>query len=122
MKPNIQERTEDFAVDIILFCKKLFQSKIGSILGNQLIRSGTSIGANVYEAQNAQSHADFIHKMSISQKESSETSYWLRLLKRTQLAEEMETKKLLQESNEIHKVVSAIVVSAKRNKSAKNKH
>lgn len=70
--------TIEFALEIIEYCD-LLESKRKFVLANQLLKSGTSIGANVNEAQNAESKADFIHKIKISAKEADETSYWLKL-------------------------------------------
>ncbi len=67
-----------FALEIIEYCE-LLESKRKFVLANQLLKSGTSIGANVHEAQNAESKADFIHKIKIAAKESDETDYWLTL-------------------------------------------
>lgn len=72
----ILKETFEFAVLIILFTNKLQESK-NFVLANQILKSGTSIGANVKEAQNAESAADFIHKMKIALKEADETEYWL---------------------------------------------
>ena len=67
-----------FALEIIEYCE-LLESKRKFVLANQLLKSGTSIGANVHEAQNAESKADFIHKIKIAAKEADETDYWLTL-------------------------------------------
>lgn len=72
----IVAKTFDFALDIIEFSEDLYETKKFS-LANQIFRSGTSIGANVREAQNAESKADFTHKLKIAAKESDETEYWL---------------------------------------------
>ena len=79
MEKKIDERTFDFALEIIALYKFLVSNK-EYVLSKQILRSGTSIGANVQEAQAAQSKADFISKMSIASKEARETKYWLRLL------------------------------------------
>ena len=75
---------KDFAVEIINICKMLQQDKKEVILSKQLIRSGTSIGANIHESKYAQSTADFISKMQIALKECYETEYWLEILARTE--------------------------------------
>ena len=81
---DIKERTFLFALEIVRLCQKLEkQSDVYRTLGRQLLRSGTSIGANTEEAQAGQSRADFINKYSIVLKEARETLYWLRLLRRT---------------------------------------
>lgn len=81
-KNIIKDKSFKFAVRIINLYKKLIAEK-EFVLSKQLLRSGTSIGANVREAQNAQSPKDFIHKLSISQKEADESLYWIELLKET---------------------------------------
>lgn len=83
MKNAIVEKTFEFSVRIINLYKYLQFEKKEYVIAKQLLRSGTSIGANVAEAQRAQSMADFNAKMNISLKEANETSYWLRLLHRT---------------------------------------
>jgi len=72
----IVEKSLAFAVDIVIFCE-LLEAKKKFVVAKQLLRSGTSIGANVFESQHAESKADFIHKMKIAIKESNETLYWL---------------------------------------------
>jgi four helix bundle protein len=71
----IVEKSFQFAIDIVEFCDLLYENK-KFVIGQQLLKSGTSIGANIREAQNAESKADFIHKMKISAKEADETEYW----------------------------------------------
>lgn len=77
---NLEERTANFGIAVIKFAKKLSLNQISSPLVSQLIRSATSIGANYLEAEDAKSKKDFIHKISISKKESKETKHWLRML------------------------------------------
>ncbi|MCL0037609.1 four helix bundle protein [Thermodesulfovibrionales bacterium] len=79
MEKKIDERTFEFALEIIALYKYLASSK-EYVLSKQILRAGTSIGANVEEAQAAQSKADFVSKMAIASKEARETKYWLRLL------------------------------------------
>jgi four helix bundle protein len=109
----IKEKTYNFALDII----KIYQQMIKQnefILSKQLVRSGTSIGANVEEATAAQSRKDFISKMSISSKEASETNYWLRLLRDSQLCEGKDYTELIKESEEIIAILTSIVKTASR--------
>jgi four helix bundle protein len=81
MKNQVVEKSIEFAIDIIEYCEILeYHRKF--IISKQLLKSGTSIGANVHEAQNAESKADFIHKMEIAAKELEETKYWLILCSR----------------------------------------
>ncbi len=76
MKNIVVEKSIEVAIEIIEFCELLQKNK-KDIISRQLLRSGTSIGANVHEAQNAESKADFIHKIKIAAKELEETKYWL---------------------------------------------
>ena len=115
---KITDRTFEFAVRIIRLCQYLEkQGKVSRTLANQLLRSGTSIGANTEETQAGQSKADFIAKMSISRKESRETLYWLRLLKATELVDESMITELIKESDELVRILTAIVKTAQKNKS-----
>ena len=84
-------------------------------MGWQLIRSGTSIGANVEEAQAAQSKPDFIAKMSIAHKEANETSYWIRLIIATSLLPKVQLTDILDESEQIKRILAAILIKAKAN-------
>ena len=78
----IVSKTIDFSLDVISFCEILDQNR-KFIISNQLLKSGTSIGANIHEAQNAESRADFIHKLKIAAKEIEETKYWLILCEKS---------------------------------------
>jgi len=81
MEKDITSRSFDFAVRIVKLCKHMEETPgVSRTLANQLLRSGTSIGANVEEAQGGQSKADFISKLSIANKEARETLYWIKLL------------------------------------------
>ena len=111
---DIQERTLNFSIRIVNLCKFLRErGGTGYDLSKQLIRSGTSIGANVEEAQNAESKPDFIHKMSISLKEARETSYWLKILIATEKQLEPRLLSLLNESNELISILHAIIKNSK---------
>jgi four helix bundle protein len=112
---HIVDRTFEFAVRIIQLCGKLDERPgVGRVMMPQILRAGTSIPANVEEAQAAQSKADFISKMSIALKEARETHLRLRLLATTNIFPEKQLKPLVQESEEIKRVMGAIVVSSKR--------
>ena len=74
----IVDKSFQFAIEIVEFCDLLYENR-KYVIGQQLLKSGTSIGANIREAQNAESKADFIHKMKIAAKEADETEYWLQL-------------------------------------------
>jgi four helix bundle protein len=113
---DITDRTFDFAVRIVKLCQALSgKSAVNRPLFNQLIRSGTSVGANVEEAQAAQSKADFVHKMEVALKELRETRYWLRLLVATELMAEEQLGALIGEAEELVRILSKIVVNTKRN-------
>lgn len=107
---KIPERSFRFAVRIVKLCQYLEkQDRVSRTLANQLLRSGTSIGANVEEAQAGQSKADFTAKMSISRKEARETLYWLRLLKKSEIASEDQLKEITQEADELVRILTSIV-------------
>ncbi len=100
-----------FAVEIIEFCDKLFEARKFHV-SNQLLKSGTSIGSNVREAQNAESKADFIHKMKIAAKEADETEYWLLLCKHAKSYPDNDH--LLELVISIIKILSKIISSCKK--------
>jgi len=114
---DITQRTFNFALRIVKLCQFLNErySAERNILAKQLLRSGTSIGANVEEAQSGQSRADFISKMSIALKESRETLYWLRILETTEVVASNKLNDLKVEAEEITKVLASIIVSTKKN-------
>jgi four helix bundle protein len=101
----------DFALMILQYCSELEKTK-KYVLANQLLKSGTSIGANIMEAQNAESKADFIHKMKIASKEAGETQYWLMLC---HYAEQYpECGAIFPRLEEIQKLLSKILSTAKK--------
>lgn len=110
-KNLIIDLTFDFALDIISF-SEILEEKRKYIIANQLIKSGTSIGANVREAQNAESKADFIHKLKVAAKEADETAYWLLLCKYSKNYPYDDT--LANKINSIIKVLSKIISSSKK--------
>jgi len=114
MKPNpVKDKSFNFAVRAIKLWKYLMDIKKEFILSKQLIRSGTSIWANIREAQNAQSNADFIHKLSISQKEADETLYWLELLYETEYISVNEFQSIEKDILEIIKLLCTIIKTSK---------
>lgn len=117
MPHDICNRTFEFAVKIVRFCNSLTKTGTsGRVLGNQLLRSGTSIGANMEEAQASPSKPDFNNKVSISCKEARETLYWLRLFKETD-AESVSSAAiddLIDESSQIVAILTAILKSSKK--------
>lgn len=113
IKKDILERTVNYSLRIVELYRELEKDSVGRVLGKQLLRSGTSIGANVHEAQGGQSKADFIAKMSIAQKEALESAYWLRLLKETNLISATAMDGLSAETEELVKILSSILISSK---------
>lgn len=112
---DIGERTFEFALRIIKLCQQLEESGgVGRTLGWQLLRSGTSVGANVEEAQAGQSKLDFISKYAIALKEARETIYWLRLLAASKIVPSKRLSELEAEAVELAKIIGAIIVSTKR--------
>lgn len=102
-----------FAVRIVNLYKYLIQKRSENVMSKQLLRSGTSIGANVRESVYAQSRADFNSKMYIALKEASETAYWLELLERTDYLTETQSKSMLDDCNELIKILSSITKTTK---------
>ncbi len=109
-KVDLQERTFEFARRIVKLCQHLDRTPgVSRVLANQLLRSGTSIGANVEEGQAGQSRADFVSKMSIACKEARETHYWLRLLVAAEIVDQTRLSGLLDESNQLVAILTTIV-------------
>ena len=111
----IQSKSFGFAVRIVKLCAYLKSDKLEYVIAKQLLRSGTSIGANVRESARAESRADFAHKMSIAQKEADETQYWLELLRATDYLTETEFTSINNDVEEIIKILSRIIISTKQN-------
>ena len=109
------EKSMEFAVRIVSAGKYLMQNKKEFILSKQLIRSGTSIGANINEANYGQSKADFVSKMHIALKETAETEYWLKLLTMSEYITEDMGQSLLKDCLEIKRMLIASINTAKEN-------
>ncbi len=115
MKENkLAELSMEFSVDIINLVKYL-KSNHESIISNQLGRSGTSIGANIHEAQYAQGKKDFVSKLEIALKEASETGYWLELLRKTNYIDEQSYKLLATKCTSLRVMLIASCRTAKEN-------
>ena len=112
MSSPLLEKSKAFALAIIKVCNEVKQTKRESILTNQLVRSGTSIGANIREAFYAHGRADFIAKLQIALKECAESEYWLELLLESGYYED---KAILEQCVELKKLLIASVNTAKRN-------
>ncbi|MBO5603374.1 MAG: four helix bundle protein [Prevotella sp.] len=114
MKANaIQDKSKNFAIRIIKCYKFLTEQKHEMIISKQLLRSGTSIGANVRESRNAQSRSDFLNKLNIALKEADETDYWLDLLHTTDYIDDKIYKSLEEDCIELIKMLTAIIKNLK---------
>ena len=118
-KKDITERSFEFAVRVVRRCRFLEkQDRVSRTLANQLLRSGTSVGANIEEAQAGQSKADFTAKMSIARKEARETLYWLRLLKATEIVESDKLNDITKEADELVRILTSIVKTSQLGKNS----
>lgn len=118
-KYDLEERTLEFSKDLIDFAKRLPQNSITKSSIIQLIRCGTSIGANCSEADEASSRKDFINKITIAKKEARETKYWLRIIVHTLPQFKDEARKLYKEAQELNLILAAIVHNSKKNEKTK---
>ena len=109
MNNNVEHKSFLFSVRIVKLARYLQEEKKEYILSKQLIRAGTSIGANIVESQQAQSRADFISKLSIALKEAAETNYWLRLLNATDYLSESEFSSIIADCKELEKILTSII-------------
>ncbi len=115
MKNNIiLDKSMDFAVRIVKLYKFLAEEKTEYIMSKQLLRCGTSIGANVHEAHNGQTTKDFLSKMYIAYKEATETEYWINLLGKTDYLTEEQGNSILQDCVEIKKILTSIIKTTKQ--------
>jgi four helix bundle protein len=114
---TIVERSFEFAVRVVRLCRFLDeQDRVSRTLANQLLRAGTSIGANIEEAQAGQSKADFTAKMAIARKEARETLYWLRLLKAAEIVESEKLNEITKEADELVRILTSIVKTSQLGK------
>jgi len=100
-KQELEKRTKDFAKEVITFVAGFPKNKTADVVGYQLVKSGTSIGANYREANRAESKEDFIHKLSVVEKECSETYYWLEICTELSIGSKEIGRSLLHEANEL---------------------
>jgi len=114
---DLKQRTKKFALEIIRLVENLPKNRIADILGRQILRSGTSVGANYRASCRARSRADFISKMGIVEEEADESLYWLELLLEAKLVRQDQIQHLVAEGNEITAMVIASIRTARRNKS-----
>ncbi|MBQ8463046.1 MAG: four helix bundle protein [Prevotella sp.] len=116
----VKDKSFEFSVRIVNLYKHLTANKQEYVMSKQLLRSGTSIGANICEAEQAQSTSDFLSKISISLKESCESDYWIRLLHRTDYLSEQEFKSIVADCRELTRLLTSIIKSIKQNKGNKD--
>ena len=117
MKENVLvDLSKQFAVGIVNLCMEIKEHRKSNVLLNQLLRSGTSIGANIHEANYASSKADFINKFQIALKECYETDYWLGLFRDTKMIAESEYNELFSQCSKIRKLLIASITTAKGNR------
>ena len=120
MKENkLVDLSKQFAVDIVNLCTVIKENRKGNVLLNQLLRSGTSIGANIHEANYAASKADFINKFQIALKECYESDYWLGLFKETKMITEAKYIEMYDKCSKIRKLLIASVTTAKKKQTEK---
>jgi len=113
-KYDLEKRTAKFGEDIIKFAKTILQNQISAPLITQLVKAGTSVGANYCEADDAESGRDFRHKIGICKKEARETKYWLRMIAVAIPASAEEARKLWNEAKELNLIFNAIVHAIKK--------
>lgn len=112
-KSILKEKSFLFALRMVKLYQFLCEEKREFVLSKQLLRSGTSVGANIREAQNAESNMDFIHKLAIAQKECDETLYWLELLYKANYISEVEFTSFYSDANEILKMLRSAILTTK---------
>ena len=110
----IKIKSFDFALRIVELYKFLCADKKEFVLSKQILRSGTAVGALIREAEQAESKLDFIHKLSIAQKEANETDYWLELLYQSEYLNEKQFQSLKKDILEINKIVASIIITTKQ--------
>jgi four helix bundle protein len=114
MKTELESRTKRFSLELISAVKSFPSGYLGEVLGRQLLKSGTSIGANYHEANRAGSKADFVHKVNLAEKEASETVYWLELCMEAGLGASTEIQRLSQEARELLAILTTIGRNSKK--------
>lgn len=114
-KSLVYEKSLAYSVRIVNLYKYLCYQKQETVISKQMLRSGTSIGANVSEALNAESDLDFIHKLAIAQKEVNETIYWLTLLEKTEYLTSQEFQSMQNDIDELRKMIASIILTKKEN-------
>lgn len=116
MKYQLEERVEEFGEQVIDFVKKIKLTLITRPIIEQLVRSGTSIGANYFEANGASSKKDFINKIYISKKEAKETQHWLRMIAKADFSTKIMARSLFSEATQLGKIFSSIISKTREQK------
>jgi len=106
---DLLDRSFEFAVSIMSLVDELPDNNKGWVITRQIVRSGTSVGANIHEADHALTSADFAHKCSIARKEASEVCYWLKLCRRTNLLNGKRLESVINEADELIRILSSVV-------------
>ena len=112
---SFRERCTIFSAEIVALVAALPRTTAGKHIADQLLRSGTSVGANVHEARGAESRADFIHKMQVALKEARETHYWLSLVQKSGFAKGESQERLVRECDELAAILARSVMTARAN-------
>ena len=110
----LQNKSFEFAIRIVKLYKFLYEEKKEFVLSKQILKSGTSIGANIEEGIGGQSDKDFLSKLNISYKESRETIYWLKLLLATDYLNKEQADSILQDAEELYKILAKIILTMKQ--------
>ena len=109
-----REKSRSFALRVVKLCRLLQERDREYVLSRQLLRSGTAIGALIREAEQAESRADFVHKLSVALKEASETAYWLDLLTESGYLDSVHGQSMMSDTEELLKILTAIIRTTKR--------
>jgi len=120
-RQELEKRTKEFALRVMRFVGSLPKNKVTDVLGYQLLKSATSVGTNYREANRAESHDDFIHKIGIVEKEASESQYWLELVDEADIGDKEERAWLMGESSELVAIFTAMGRTAKSRRVAKRR-
>ena len=115
MKSIVEEKSYKFALRIIKLYKYLRDNKRDYVISKQILRCGTSIGANIKESSQAESTSDFIHKLSIALKETSETEYWINLIYDSELIDKRSYNSIINDCKEILKLLTSIIKTSRSN-------
>ena len=115
-KQDLKQRTKQFALRVIRLVESLPKNRTAEVIGNQLLRSGTSVGANYRAAYRAKSKADFIAKMGTVEEETDESLYWMELLIEAGIVKQVLLEPLMQEANELLAITVASITTARRGK------